>query len=154
MLSILATCNLNSVVKANQKQDLYSSDSTKVGMLCKHNYSKHLLGIVCWQHVSNKLGRGQRKTGEVAEHPKNISFSIEYLSWGRGDQSRSSSCCRSYTGCHSDSWAAPALPAQNTCSCRSLRSARTETRRVLRTKHSKQSRKRNFWDFSISLLLQ
>lgn len=67
---------------------------------------------------------------------RRVMRTTEYLSWGRGDQSPSSSCCRSYTGCHSGSWVAPALPAQNTCSCRSPRSAHTETQSVLRTKHA------------------
>ncbi len=61
---------------------------------------------------------------------------IGYLSWGRADQSRSSSRCRSYTGCHSDSLVAPTQPAQNTCSCRSRRSARTEAQSELRAKET------------------
>lgn len=59
---------------------------------------------------------------------------IDYLSGGRADQSRSSSCCRSYTGCRSGSLVVPAPPAQNTCSCRSRRSARTGKPSELRTR--------------------
>lgn len=61
----------------------------------------------------------------------------EYLSWGTADQSPSSSRCRSCKGCRSDSLVAPARPAQNTCSCRSPRSARTETQSELRTKDTR-----------------
>lgn len=61
---------------------------------------------------------------------------MDYLSWGRVGQSPNSSCCRSYTGCHSDSLVAPTQAVQNTCSCRSQMLARTETQSELRTKET------------------
>lgn len=59
---------------------------------------------------------------------------INYLSWGRAGRSQSSSCCTSYTSCHSDSSVVPARPARSTGSCRSQRSGHTEAQSELRTR--------------------